>query len=119
MKPGPATSAGVIPINITYANGAYVVSPGTPNIKVNETAQFNATNQGCTICFNPTTTPFGASQNVPMGGTVDIPVGATAFNVGYCVANYGSTCTAPPPSSGLTATTTGTIKVTSGGTTKP
>jgi len=109
---------GTVPINITYNSSTqtYTVSPASPHISHGGTAQFNATNQACTIYFNPTTTPFGTSLNVGTNPNVDIPVGDGNFSVGFCVTTSGGTCTAPPPSSGLTATTTGTIKVGSGST---
>jgi hypothetical protein len=100
---------GTIPMNINYsaANG-YSLNPANPNIAKGGTAQIKTSNQAATICFNPTTTPFGACQSLQAHSSVDIPVGSTDFSVGYCITNYGSTCTAPPPAIGVP---TGTIKV--------
>jgi hypothetical protein len=107
---------GTVPINITYNSQTqtYDVSPGNPHIDHGGTAQFNATNQACIIYFNPTTTVFGASLTVQTGSNQDISVGDGNFSVGYCVVAIGSSCTAPPPSQGITATSNGTIKVGSG-----
>jgi len=107
---------GTVPINITYNSQTqtYNVSPGDPHISHGGTAQFNATNQGCIIYFNPTTTVFGASLTVQTGSNQNVSVGDGNFSVGYCVAAIGSSCTAPPPSQGLAATSNGTIKVGSG-----
>src|SRR4051812_5744342 len=107
MKPGPANAAGTVPINITYnaSTQTYNMSPAAPHIDHGGTAQFNATNQSCTIYFNPTTTPFGAKQDIQTSPNVNIQVGSGDYSVGYCITAYGGTCTAPPPASGLTATT--------------
>ncbi len=104
-----------IPINITWtqANG-YSMSPASPQIDKQGTAQFNAPTQGATVCFNPTTTPFGDHIDIPQGGQVDIQVGDSNYSVGYCITTYGSTCTAPAPPPPTVLNTSGTIKVGSG-----
>jgi hypothetical protein len=108
-------AGGTVAINITYndANG-YSMSPASPHIDHGGTAQFNATSQNCTVCFSPTTTPFGASLNLTTGVNTDISVGDGNYQVSYCITSYGGTCTPP---SGLTANPSGTIKVGSGTTT--
>jgi hypothetical protein len=110
------TNGGTVPINITYNSSSqeYSMSPATPHIDHGGTAQFNATNQACTIYFNPTTTPFGTKQDIQTSPNVDIAVGDGNFTVGYCITTYGGTCTAQAPPSGLAATPSGTIKVGSG-----
>jgi len=119
MKPGPATAGGTVPINITFNGGtqSYNMSPSSPHIDHGGTAQFNATNESCTIYFNPATTPFGTSIDLMNGhNNVNVPVGTGDYSVGYCITTYGGTCVPLPPASGLTATPSGTIKVGSGGT---
>jgi hypothetical protein len=115
-QPKPAATAGTVPINITYneTTQTYSMSPANPHIDHGGTAQFNATNKPCTIFFNPTNTPFGASQTVQTSPNLQIGVGNGNFTVGYCITTVGGQCTAPPPPSGLSATPTGTIKVGSG-----
>ncbi len=105
-----------IPMNINYnaANG-YSLNPGTPHIDKGGTAQIKTSSQSARICFNPTTTPFGAYYDLQANSSVDVPVGNTDYKVGYGLSAYGGPCTAPPPPSGPTATATGTIKVGSGG----
>jgi hypothetical protein len=103
---------GTVAINITYnsANG-YSMSPASPHIDHGGIAQFNATNQNCTICFSPTTTPFGASLDLTTGVNSNISVGDGNYQVSYCITTYGNTCTPPPA---FAATPSGTIKVGSG-----
>jgi|ERR1019366_6180251 hypothetical protein len=102
-------AADTVPMNINYnTSNGYSLSPASPNIAKGGTAQIKTSSQAATICFNPPTTPFGASQSLQAHSSVDIPVGSTDYSVGYCITNYGSTCTAPPPTTGVPS---GTIKV--------
>jgi hypothetical protein len=98
-----------VPMNINYntANG-YSLSPVNPNIAKGGTARISTSSQPATICFNPATTPFGACQSIQANSSVNIQVGSSDFSVGYCITTYGSTCTAPQPTTGVP---TGTIKV--------
>ena len=105
-----------VPANITYnqQNGTYSMNPQNPQVKKKGSIQFNASNQACTLCFNPTNTVFGASLTVNTGAPQTVDVGDSDYSVGYCITNSGGTCPAPAPSK-LADDNTGTIKVGSGG----
>jgi hypothetical protein len=111
-QPRRAPSEATVPINLHWnQKEGYFATPQNPDIDPDATAQLNASDKSCTICFNPTTTPFGTCQNVKLGDPpIDIPVGPTNFTVNYCITDYQATCTAPGPKD----TSTGTIKVGSG-----
>lgn len=105
------------PIEIHHNDQGYFLSTRNPHVDKNGTANINATDQSARICFNPTTTPFGAYQDVQKDQSpIQIPVGDNDYSVGYCLNDYGQSCSAPPPTSPV-LTTTGTIKVGSGGNT--
>src|SRR6201996_5196063 len=106
---------GVVPLNVNYNNqNGYSLNPPNPNISKSSTVQFNASDQDCTICFNPTTTPFGASKDVTTESPAQVDVGNSDYSVGYCITNLGGTCAAPAPPFAHNSPT-GTIKVGSGG----
>jgi hypothetical protein len=104
-----AKAEDTVPMNINYsASNGYTLSPQNPNIAKGGTAQIKTSNQSARICFNPTTTPFGAYIDLQANSSKDVPVGDTAFSVGYGLSGSGGPCSAPPPTTG---TPTGTIKV--------
>ena len=76
-------AADTVPMNINYnTSNGYSLSPASPNIAKGGTAQIKTSSQAATICFNPPTTPFGASQSLQAHSSVDIPVGSTDYSVG-------------------------------------
>src|SRR5581483_3903296 len=95
-----------VPMNLHWnSEKGYFMTPASPNVDKKGTARLNASDKNCTICFNPTNTPFGASQNVQTGSPIDIPVGDSNYSVGYCITDYQSTCTPPAPNSPLLTAT--------------
>lgn len=98
-----------VPMNINYnSSNGYSLSPQNPNIAKGGTAQIKTSSQSARICFNPTTTPFGAYIDLQANSSQDVQVGSTAFSVGYGLSAYGGPCNAPPPTAGNPS---GTIKV--------
>ena len=89
-EPRRAPSEATVPINLHWnQKEGYFATPQNPDIDPDATAQLNASDKSCTICFNPTTTPFGTCQNVKLGDPpIDIPVGPTNFTVNYCITDY-------------------------------
>ena len=110
-EPKRAPAAGTVPLNINWnAQNGYSLHPQNPDIDPDSTARFNASNKSCTICFDPTNTPFGASLDVNVGTHVDVAVGPDDFTVSYCITDSGGTCIP----NRLAGDPMGTIKVGSG-----
>lgn len=102
-----------VPANITYnqQNGTYSMNPQNPQVKKKDSINFNASNQSCTIRFNPTNTPFTDHLDIDSGQSKNVEVGDSDYTVTYCITTKGGSCTPP---SRFADDNTGTIKVGSG-----
>ena len=99
------------------STGGYSMTPANPNINTGGTARFMSPNKPSTVHFTPSTTPFGASVMVPMGGYVDVHVGAAEYTLQYSItgATAGTSLAASADSNVVRLTgSTGAIKVGSG-----
>src|SRR4051812_8709600 len=87
----------LLTLNWTSGSG-YSMTPANPNVNTGGTVRFSSPDKPCTVHFSPSTTPFGASVSVAMGGHRDVLVGAADYSVQYTLsltATAGMAATAP------------------------